>query len=55
MNGTAGENITVYGGVDLKIISRVSDKSAGEAGSPVQFDPQMNPLRLTQQIQFIAL
>ena len=30
--------ITLYGGTDLRVISRVTDKSAGEAGSPVQFD-----------------
>ena len=31
-------SITLYGGTDLRIRSRVTDKSAGEAGSPVQFD-----------------
>ena len=36
---TAGEEITVYGGVNLRIISRVSDKNAGDPGSPVQWDP----------------
>ena len=30
--------ITVYGGTNLKIISRVSDKIAGDIGHPVQFD-----------------
>jgi len=30
--------ITLYGGTDLRIRSRVTDKSAGEAGHPVQFD-----------------
>ena len=34
-NGTA---ITVYGGTNLKIISRVSEKDAGDVGSPIQFD-----------------
>ena len=24
--------------VDLRVVSRVTDKSAGDAGSPVQFD-----------------
>jgi hypothetical protein len=36
----AGEAITVYGGTNLKIISRVSDKVAGDVGHPVQFDGQ---------------
>ena len=30
--------ITLYGGTDLKVVNRVTDKSAGDAGSPVQFD-----------------
>ena len=30
--------LTVYGGSKLKIESRVSDKAAGELGSPLQFD-----------------
>ena len=30
--------ITLYGGTDLRVRSRVTDKSAGEAGHPVQFD-----------------
>ena len=34
-NGTA---ITVYGGTNLKILSRVSEKDAGDVGSPIQFD-----------------
>ncbi len=31
--------ITVYGGTKLFVESRVSDKSSGDIGSPVQFDP----------------
>jgi len=31
--------ITCYGGTDLTVKSRVSDKSPGDIGSPVQFDP----------------
>ena len=34
-NGTA---ILVYGGTNLKILSRVSEKDAGDVGSPIQFD-----------------
>ena len=34
-NGTA---ITIYGGDQLRILSRVSDKEAGDIGSPVQYD-----------------
>ena len=32
------EEITVYGGTNLTLISRVSDKIAGEAGHPIQHD-----------------
>ena len=35
---SSGEPITVYGGTNLKITTRVSDKNAGEIGSPVQWD-----------------
>ena len=38
-NGTA---ITVYGGTNLKILSRVSEKDAGDVGSPIQFDSTNN-------------
>ena len=34
-NGTA---ITIHGGVNLRVVSRVSDKDAGDIGSPVQYD-----------------
>jgi len=37
-NATTGTEITVYGGTNLKILSRVSDKIAGDIGHPVQFD-----------------
>ena len=37
-NATTGTAITVYGGTNLKILSRVSDKVAGDIGHPVQFD-----------------
>jgi hypothetical protein len=30
--------ITVYGGTNLRIVSRVSDKSPGDLGSPIQYD-----------------
>jgi len=30
--------INIYGGTQLKVVSRVSDKSAGEIGSPIQWD-----------------
>ena len=32
------EQLTVYGGTNLKIITRVSDKVAGDLGHPVQWD-----------------
>ena len=34
-NGTA---LTLYGGSALRILSRVSDRDSGEAGSPIQWD-----------------
>ena len=40
-------SITLYGGTDLRVISRVTDKSAGEAGSPVQFDPAQSRWYIT--------
>jgi hypothetical protein len=33
-----GNAITVYGGTNLRILSRVSDKIAGDVGHPVQYD-----------------
>lgn len=41
-NATQSEAITVYGGTNLHILSRVSDKNSGELGSPIQFDAQNN-------------
>ena len=38
-NADNGVALTVHGGSKLKIESRVSDKAAGEIGSPLQFDP----------------
>ena len=32
--------LDVYGGTNLRVISRVSDKVSGEPGSPIQFDNQ---------------
>ena len=32
--------IAVYGGTNLRILSRVSDKDSGELGSPIQYDAQ---------------
>ena len=37
-NADNGVALTVYGGSKLKIESRVSDKAAGDIGSPLQFD-----------------
>ena len=36
------EPITVYGGTNLKILTRVSDKQSGDAGHPVQYDESSN-------------
>ena len=35
---TSGDAITIFGGTNLKILSRVSDKVAGDIGHPVQYD-----------------
>ena len=35
-----GSEIPIYGGTKLYILSRVSDKEAGEIGSPIQYDAQ---------------
>ena len=37
-----GQAVTVYGGSNLHILSRVSDKESGELGSPIQFDAENN-------------
>jgi len=37
-NAENGSAVTVYGGAKLTIVSRVSDKAAGDIGSPVQWD-----------------
>lgn len=39
-NALQGKAITVSGGTNLHILSRVSDKDSGDLGSPVQFDAQ---------------
>ena len=39
---TQNQPITVYGGSNLRILSRVSDKDSGELGSPIQFDSSRN-------------
>jgi microcystin-dependent protein len=38
-NSISNQTLTVYGGTNLSILSRVSDKESGDIGSPVQFDP----------------
>jgi hypothetical protein len=37
-NATLGNAITIYGGTKLKVVSRVSDKSPGSYGHPIQYD-----------------
>ena len=37
-NASNGTAIDVYGGTSLRILSRVSDKIAGDIGAPVQYD-----------------
>ena len=33
-----GNSIAVYGGTNLRVLSRVSDKESGDTGHPIQFD-----------------
>jgi hypothetical protein len=42
-----GDAITVYGGTNLKILSRVSDKVSGDVGHPIQFDATNNQWYIT--------
>ena len=37
-NAELGEVLTVYGGTNLKILSRVTDKDSGDVGHPIQWD-----------------
>ena len=37
-NALNNEALTLYGGIQLKVHSRVSDKVAGDIGSPIQYD-----------------
>lgn len=46
-NAENDEEISVYGGVSLKIISRVSDKASNDIGSPVMFDASNNNWYIT--------
>jgi len=41
-NALNGIALTLYGGVNLRILSRVSNIDSGELGSPIQFDPNRN-------------
>jgi hypothetical protein len=43
----SGNAITVYGGTNLRILSRVSDKFAGDIGHPVGFDTSINQWYIT--------
>ena len=38
-NAQNGIPITMYGGSNLRIVTRLSDVNAGELGSPIQYDP----------------
>jgi hypothetical protein len=42
-----GNAINVYGGTSLRILSRVSDKFAGDVGHPVGFDTSINQWYIT--------
>jgi hypothetical protein len=41
-NAQNGVALKMYGGSELKIQSRVSDRNSGELGSPIHFDPNHN-------------
>ena len=41
-NAENGESITLSGGTNLKVLSRVTDKESGDIGHPVQFDTTQN-------------
>lgn len=41
-NALQGETVTVYGGTNLRVESRVSDKEANDIGSPTLYDPNYN-------------
>ena len=41
-NAKNDNSINITGGSNLKVLSRVSDKDAGDIGSPIQFDAQNN-------------
>ena len=38
-NSSIGLAVSMYGGNQLKVVSRVSDKIPGDIGSPIQYDP----------------
>lgn len=46
-NATTNNALTIYGGTELKIFSRVSDKDSGDIGSPIQYDTQNNNWYIT--------
>jgi len=41
-NATIGTAISIYGGVSLSVVSRVSDKNPNDLGSPIQWDSNKN-------------
>jgi microcystin-dependent protein len=48
-NAQIGDEITVYGGQQLRISSRVTDKESGEIGSPIQFNSTVGNWYITVQ------
>ena len=42
VNASNGLALKLYGGSNLRILSRVSERDSGEIGSPIQFDPNNN-------------
>ena len=41
-NADSDQEINVYGGSNLKVLSRVTDKSSGDVGHPIQWDKNNN-------------
>jgi hypothetical protein len=41
-NAQNGVPLKIYGGSQIKVLSRVSDRDSGELGSPIQYDPNRN-------------
>ena len=41
-NAKNGTGLKIYGGTNLRVLSRISDRDSGDMGSPIQYDPIVN-------------